>query len=262
MDPDAVPVLETPVSDVPPSTRFTTPPLMTENLAAVSRMSNYCRWIFDMVSPHLGTDLLEAGCGNGNLTRWLLSSPAVQRLVGVDHAPALCDQLRERLKTSPKNWTVLNFDLQDERLLELSNEPFDAIVCLNVLEHIDRDVELLERFHRLLKPGGRLILLVPAFPWLYGSIDREVHHLRRYRRKDLVKKIIAADLSVHQMRYFNLGGIPAWIWHGKILQLKIHREGDMRFWDRLVPCLQRFEKTIPVPAGLSLFAVAVKPAES
>lgn len=232
---------------------------MNDNLDAIRSMTNYCQWINDLVSPFVGNRLLEAGCGNGNLTEWILSRNQIMKYVGIDHSPELCSELRAQLSSRRElDWTVKTMDLQSEELLALGAESFDTIVCLNVLEHIPNDGDLLKTFRTLLSPGGKLVLLVPAFQSLYGTIDAAVHHVRRYAKKDLKKKLEDAGFKIVTVNFFNVLGIFAWLWHGKILRLKVHNKTEMVSWDKVVPLLKAIENTIPIPFGLSLFCVAEK----
>lgn len=234
---------------------------MAENLKAVGSMLRYRKWIFETIAPYLGKEILEAGCGNGNLSSMILTKPDILRFTGVDHDALLCDQLRHSLMNLSSEWSVIHSALESPEFAQLEEKPYDTIVCLNVLEHIQDDVAMLKTFNRLLKPGGRLILLVPAFQWLYGTIDAAIHHYRRYGQKDIAHKLKAANLATLVNRPFNLFGIPAWIWHGKILKLSVHHHGEMRSWDKWVPLLSRVENTIRPPIGLSFFVVAEKAAQ-
>src|SRR5205823_9916344 len=82
------------------------------------------------------------------------------------------------------NVEILNYEVA-ELPSRLSPESFDTAICLNVLEHIAAHESALGVIRDLLIPGGRLLLLVPAHRFLYGSIDREVGHERRYERDSL-----------------------------------------------------------------------------
>ncbi len=227
------------------------------NLEAMERMTRYNGWIFSMIAPHLGPSVLEAGCGTGNITRLLLTHPGLRRYVGVDLSPQFCDHLKASLK-APAGATLQfqPLDLENPDLLKLAPPAFDSIVCLNVLEHIRNDADLLSRFERLLLPKGRLILQVPAFSWLYGTIDEVDGHERRYTRRTLVPLVQAAGFKVLRAHYFNVMGIPAWLWHGKIRKLRTHSQRELSLWDRAVPLLRRLEQWVPLPFGLSLIVIA------
>jgi SAM-dependent methyltransferase len=235
----------------------------TENLSVMSEMGRYNQWIYDTIAPYLGVSILEAGCGNGNLTRFIVNSPNLTRYIGVDLSESFCRRLAEDVRVPPAcHATFHAVDLEDPALEELAFPPLSTIVCSNVLEHLANDVDVLQRFHRMLQTRGRLILQVPAIQQLYGSIDVADQHYRRYSRRGLVQKVQAAEFSIVRVFYFNLLGIPAWIWHGKIRKVKTHPVGDMRAWDKYVPVLRAAESLLPPPLGLSLFAVAEKAAPS
>jgi 2-polyprenyl-3-methyl-5-hydroxy-6-metoxy-1,4-benzoquinol methylase len=222
-------------------------------------MSRYNRWIYETMAPHIGSRLLEAGCGTGNLTSFLIQTPGLKEYVGVDLSPAFCDQLRRDLHP-PKRMKIEfhAMDLQSPALKSLARFPFDSIVCSNVLEHLQDDRAALRTFFEMLAPGGKVILQAPALPMLYGSIDAADQHVRRYSRRDLVSKVEETGFVVKQAAYFNLLGIPAWIWHGKILKHQTHPKEDLRAWDRWVPLIRKLESLITLPVGLSIFVIAEK----
>ena len=95
---------------------------------------------------------------------------------------------------------------------------FDSIICLNVLEHVEQDKQALRTFYQLLCPGGHLCLLVPAFPALFGTLDLNGPHFRRYTWRGL-KTLLTGEgaegeqkerFEIVRMKYFNLFGIPGW----------------------------------------------------
>jgi SAM-dependent methyltransferase len=230
-----------------------------ENLSVMSKMGRYNEWIYHTIAPYLGPAVLEAGCGNGNLTHFILATPNLKRYIGVDLSEDFCRRLQEDVSIPPGCTAIFRaLDLQDPALEQLARPPLTTIVCSNVLEHLADDASTLQRFHRMLERRGKLILQAPALQWLYGSIDEVNQHYRRYSRRDLAEKIQEADFSIVRMFYFNLLGIPAWIWHGRIRKLKTHPVDDMRAWDKWVPLLRAAESLIPPPLGLSLFAVGEK----
>lgn len=154
-----------------------------DNLDAMATMGRYNRWIYDTIVPYLGRRVLEAGCGNGNITCWILRTAGLQRYVGVDLSESFCQQLRTTFPSAHGLSCAFHaMDLQNPGLMRLASPPFDSIVCLNVLEHVENDRQLLRRFHDMLEPGGRVVLQVPAFQALYGTIDAIDQHFRRYAR--------------------------------------------------------------------------------
>ena len=90
----------------------------------------------------------------------------------------------------------------------VAGQQFDTVICLNVLEHVDDDRSALAAIRRLLAPAGRLVLLVPALPALYGTIDRALGHHRRYTRTGLAGLLQATGYTLTHIEYFNLAGVP------------------------------------------------------
>jgi hypothetical protein len=128
-----------------------------------------------------------------------------------------------------------------------------------VLEHVLDDVGSLSTIRTLLGEGGRLILLVPALPALYGTLDEALGHHRRYTRAGLAEKFAAAGLELRHIEYFNLAGAPGWWFTGRVLRRRVIPSGSFRLFDALVP-LFRLERLIPWRVGQSLIAIGERPA--
>ena len=135
--------------------------------ALLSEAKNYNRWIFQLIQPFLGQCILDIGCSIGNITEYCLDRQCV---VGLDCDREAIEQIRTRFVNYP-NFSAYDTDFPKSDLSFLRTSAFDTIICLNVLEHIADDVHALETMRTLLIEGGRLILLVPALRWLYGSMD-------------------------------------------------------------------------------------------
>jgi SAM-dependent methyltransferase len=167
---------------------------------------NYHGWILGLLMPHLEGRLLEVGFGYGQYTRKM--AEFVDELVAVDLDPE-CLGIGHSL---PNHVKLVVADASDKGFPEFAGRrSFDRAVCLNVLEHIEDDVGALRSLHECLKPGGRLLLLVPAHPSLYGPMDRMAGHHRRYTRRMLQGRIEAAGLAPAKVRYINpLGGLGWW----------------------------------------------------
>ena len=131
-----------------------------------------------LVLPELGQRVVEVGCGIGNFTGKLLDREAVFAL---DVDPACVERLRERYGEQT-NLRVFVGEPDGPRFAELARERADSCVCLNVLEHIEHDGAALMGMASVLVPGSAIVLLVPAFAALYGPIDRNLEHYRRYSR--------------------------------------------------------------------------------
>ncbi len=135
----------------------------------------------------------------------------------------------------------------------------DTVVLVNVLEHVADVATFLAAIHRVLVERGVLLLLVPALPSLYGSLDRAFGHHRRYTRPELARALGEAGFTVERLRFLNLPGVIGWFVAGRILRQRTLRARDVRLYDRcVIPWLSRMEARLSPPFGQSLVAVARK----
>ncbi len=223
-------------------------------LSIMERAPSYHRWIYERIAPFFGENVLEAGCGGGNLTRFLLSHSNL----GISDMNEEYLQIAEKkFRGHPNLREVFLWDIRQKPPENLST-PFDTIVCSNVLEHIDEDEEVLKNFYHFLPYGGRLILLVPALKGLYNRLDHELGHIRRYSRKELAQKISNCGFKILSLTYFNFFGILGWFINGTVLRRSILPEGQVRTFDRMIPVFIFMEKIIPIWIGQSLIAVGRK----
>jgi SAM-dependent methyltransferase len=209
--------------------------------------------MFDRLARWVGSRVLEVGSGIGNLSQFFADR---ERVVLTDTDPGYRAALERRFGDRP-GVTVTELSLPDLPD-ELLAERFDTIVCLNVLEHIQDDVASLDAMHQLLVPGGRLVLLVPALPALYGSLDRTLGHFRRYTPKLLRARYAAANVEMMHLEWFNMAGIPGWWFTGRVLKRTVLPTGPIALYDKLVP-LFRLERLLPFRIGQSLIAIGVRP---
>ena len=209
----------------------------------------YNRWMFERLHRWIGRSVLEIGSGIGNLSAFLVDR---ERLVLTDTREEYLGRLRRRFADRP-NVSVARLYLPDDDRA-VAGQRFDTVICLNVLEHVDDDISALHAIRRLLGPGGRLVLLVPALQALYGTIDRALGHHRRYNRGGLADLLRATGFKLAHIEYFNLAGIPGWWWAGRVLRRNTIPGGSLKLYDALVP-LFRLERFIPWRVGQSLIAI-------
>jgi SAM-dependent methyltransferase len=139
----------------------------------------------------------------------------------------------------------------------------ETVIAVNVLEHVENDAEFLRAAHLTLTPGGSLLLLVPAVPKIYGSLDKAFDHFRRYTRSGLERSLLAAGFEIERLHYLNLVGVAAWFTAGRILNRTTLGRSQVRFYDRwVIPWLRRIDSLFRPPVGQSLLAIARKPRAS
>lgn len=226
-------------------------------LVAMRKARGLNRWLLRQIEPWIGSRVLEAGCGIGNLTELLLDS---DRLVATDNESFYVEMIARRFGHL-ENVETVEMDLTRSADYDrIEPERLDTIVCLNVLEHIAADEEVLRQFFRVLQPGGHAIILVPQHPWLYTPTDRALGHERRYEESELRRKLEAAGFEVVHQQGFNRFGTVGWYVSGKILGRDRLSPGQMRLFDLLLPVAKVIER-IPGWPALSTIAVGRKPGE-
>jgi SAM-dependent methyltransferase len=210
---------------------------------------NYLHWIADRVRPHLGQSVLEVGAGTGSITE--LYAPGRQ-VLAIDRSPWCIDEMEKRFAA------VDNVEVRKVDALALVDEGrrFDSVVMLNVLEHIEDDVEMLRMLGTLLETDGRIIIYVPALNGLYGKWDRKVGHYRRYAPWRLRAVLDEAGMAPVEIGYMNALSIPAWIAFANT-DVEKSNAASMSVWDKTgIAWGRRIESVIPVPFGLNVFCAA------
>jgi SAM-dependent methyltransferase len=226
-----------------------------QTLEAVEAMDNFNLWMYERFAPFVGRRVLEVGSGIGNLTQFYVDRELV---VATDVEDAHLTALKQKFGRLP-HVHCLKADFMDDLVPLLGEFRFDTAVSSNVLEHIRDDRKALENMYRVLVPGGHVIALVPAFMWLYGSLDEHLLHHRRYSRPELVEKVCAAGFSLVNVSWMNMFGIPGWFLNARIRKLALLPANQLRVFDSLVPFFRAIEQLTGPPVGQSLIVVGRKP---
>ena len=227
-----------------------------EDQERMSQAKNYFAWQGRLVTCELGKRVVEVGCGLGNFTGLLLDREAV---IAMDVETDCVERLRQRYPNQPNlHALVCNADSSDFNAVAAYRP--DSCVCLNVLEHIEDDGAMLCRMSAVLTPGGVIVLMVPAFPSLYGLIDRNLGHYRRYRKDSIRKLAEACGLRIRKAHYMNFIGFFGWWANSHIFHREAQSAQQIEVFDRwVVPIQARLESLWPPPFGQSLLAVLVRP---
>src|SRR5262249_7751559 len=146
--------------------------------------------------------------------------------------------------------------VEDTDWAALIAERLDSVLLSNVLEHIEDDAAAVRRFRSVLPESGRLVLLVPALPQLYGSLDEAVGHFRRYPPATIRRVVEENGFAVESIEWMNMLGIAGWFLNAKLLRRRVLPMVQLRLYDRLAPTLAKLEEWLQVPIGLSLLVVA------
>jgi SAM-dependent methyltransferase len=213
---------------------------------------NYRAWLVSLAEPFLGDDPIEIGSGLGDYAQeW--SRPG-RRLTATEADPRRLADLRARFRDTP-GVVVEELAVPIDRTADHS-----AVVAMNVLEHIPDDVAALRAFAGLVRPGGAVVLAVPAFPLLMSRFDLRIGHQRRYRLTGLRRSLRAAGLQVERLHHLNVVGWFAWLLVVRLLGRQPSEGLLLSVFDRgVLPVQRRLEQRFPPPFGQSLFAVARVP---
>jgi SAM-dependent methyltransferase len=239
----------TPVSETPFD------PTGAATLEVMQAAPNYNVWQYDRIAPYLGRRICEVGAGIGNIST-LLRQSAAELLVLTDTDPYYRAALHAKLGAVP-GVVIDELTLPDPHArTRFARYSLDTVVALNVIEHIADDVAALRSIAEMLQPRGRAVILVPAMRFLYGSLDAELGHQRRYTRESLAQALYRAGLRVEKTFYFNLIGTVGWLVNSRLRRIPRLPVGQVSLFDRLVPMV-RVEDYLPLPLGLSVIGVGV-----
>jgi 2-polyprenyl-3-methyl-5-hydroxy-6-metoxy-1,4-benzoquinol methylase len=227
-----------------------------ESLWGLAAAQRLCGWMFDQFETPVGGRVAEIGAGIGTFSERLLAHGAAELLL-IEPEQASAAELDRRYADDPRV-TIARERLPESSALAAKAGTIDLILCQNVLEHIGQDSAAVEAMAAGLRPGGVLSLLVPAHPQLYGRLDAEYGHFRRYTRARLRSLMTDAGLEVRSLYSFNLLGVAGWWLAGR--QSSGHVAGArLALYDLAVPLWRRAEETLKPRVGLSLVVHARKP---
>ncbi len=156
--------------------------------------------VLDLLKKFVKRDapLLDAGCGTGLLTKTV---DRKYKVTAIDFSKKSLALTRKRKPKAKILWANL------EKTLPFPKNSFSGITLLDVLEHVD-DIKSLPNLVRVMKPGGVMIITVPAYPWLFSYWDVLHQHKRRYTRTQLVQLLEKYGLIVEHSSYFNTVFFP------------------------------------------------------
>jgi len=224
-----------------------------ETLRRMSALVRYGLWVIERIRPWVGKRVLEVGSGIGNNSRHFLDSEALFLTDVSDEYLAI---LRERFG-GHDTVTVDRFNLEESGA-HLRGKGIDTVVALNVLEHIRDDAHALGELSSILAPGGHIILQLPAHPLLYGTLDRNLGHYRRYTVGDIRARFSESGITPVRFFHMNMPGALGWFVYSRVLKHTLLPKGPLSIFNRLTPLIMAVEQAMNAPFGLSIIAVGRK----
>ncbi|MGD0497193.1 MAG: glycosyltransferase [Bryobacteraceae bacterium] len=217
----------------------------------------YLSWLAAEIRPYVGDEALELGAGIGNISGRLIAKRALY--VAAEKDPLHLHALRNRFLRTP-NVVVRRVDPEAPEDLAGLEGRFDTVLCLNILEYLDDPGRALGSIRATLRPGGRVVALVPQGPVLFGALDRSMGHKRRYTAAEARRLLQSQGFTVESVAGFNKAGAPPWWAYSKALSSKHISKLVLKVFDKTVWLWRRLDRVLPWPS-LSLILVARKPAE-
>ena len=230
------------------------PPYDRGHLYNLTGTPSYLGWLGKTIRPFLGDTVLELGSGIGNLSGRLMAKRL--RYVATENDPLYLHALLNRFLRTP-SVEVKRVDPATLDGLDPLKGQIETVLLVNILEYLDRPEKTLLKLQETLKPNGRVVVLSPANPSLFGSLDRSVGHLRRYSEKDLRGLLDQNGYQVEQCFTMNKPGAFAWWINSKLLSNDRISRFTLKAFDLTVWFWQRVDRFLPW-GGLSIVAVARK----
>lgn len=229
-----------------------------ETLSVLANADKLNMWFYNTITPFCTGKILEIGSGIGNISHFFIQNKNDITLSDLrpNYITSLVQRFPEFKKTNFYLMDLVDVDFDIKHNDKFNS--FDTIFALNVIEHIFDDQQAIKNCYKLLKKGGQLIILVPAYNFLYNRFDKELEHHRRYNQKTLNALFTNAGFSLIHSQYFNAMGIFGWFISGAVLNNKILPKGQVKIYNKLVPFFRIIDKILFRKIGLSVMAVGKK----
>lgn len=225
------------------------------DLEILADAPRYQAWIVEQFLPYLRGHAVEYGAGHGSIS--ILLAPRVERLDLVEPSAPLIAPLQKRL--AGFSHVGVTRAMLEEHAAQVPDASLDCVVLVNVLEHVEDDTAALAQLARMLKPGGHLLLYVPALSWLMSDLDRMHGHFRRYERAELHDKVTRTGLSVLRQAFMDFPGVLPWWLINVVARRTSFSPGMIKVYDRFVtPVARQLESLISPPLGKNLVLIARK----
>lgn len=223
-----------------------------KDLESMSFAQNYHNWIYENIETELGNKIAEIGSGVGNFTEFLLRNGHAR----IDaYEPCTKMHLNNKFSKNPRvNCINSNFELVSKSC----DYKYDSVIFINVLEHIQQDLDAIKNAYNITRPGGKLIIFVPALQFLYSKFDRSIGHYRRYQKSELTKLVQNASFKIMSCEYFDSIGIVPWFVFMKVMRQGLSSRNTFTYDTFVVPWLKILEKKISPPLGKNLLLIAYK----
>ena len=224
-----------------------------DELPTFAEAIRWKRYFRSKLRPWLTGDVLEVGAGQGGTTQ-LLYDGSQSSWTCLEPDAALAEQI-SAIESWPSSAGAPRVVVGTVSDAASELQRFDTIIYIDVLEHIEHDAEELEEAAKLLKPDGTLIVLSPAWPFLFSDFDRAVGHFRRYTRKSLTS-VTPASVKLERLFFLDSLGTVLSLGNRLLLSRSQPKRSQVQFWDRFViPISRCLDACIGYSFGRSIIAI-------
>ena len=223
-----------------------------DELEIFSHAHNWKRYFKREIEPYLGNSVLEVGAGIGTTTK-ILCDGAQKQWICLEPDPQLIKEIDRQIKDGqlPACCTSRIGVTQDLT----PNNKFDTILYIDVLEHIENDLAELHTAAKLLKDGGHLIVLSPAYNFLYSPFDHSIGHFRRYD-KEMMKFLTPNNCRVFKIFYLDAVGLFISLANKLLLRQSLPTQKQIIIWDKtIIPVSRLLDRLLLFKAGRSIVAI-------
>lgn len=226
-----------------------------KDLESMANARNYYNWIVEEYEEYIQGKVVEVGAGSGTFSKHLLGQ-FPKELHAIEPSEEMYPILQAFGEKHTNVTTHNGFLVDHEKTI---GKNVNTFFYINVMEHVENDIEEMKLVYSMLKKGGHICIYVPALQWLHGCFDEQVGHYRRYSKKELENKLEQAGFEVTRINYSDIVGIIPWFISFKVLRKKVLTGSSVNVYDKfIIPQIKILESFIKPPIGKNLWAVGVK----
>jgi phospholipid N-methyltransferase len=223
-----------------------------EELDVFEGAYNWKAYWLKKIEPFIGSRILEVGAGIGATTA-ALKHHSYDEWLCIEPDKNLCKKIKDKQSALKINKDV---EVKSCTTSELEGQrSFDTILYIDVLEHIEKDIQELEVASGLLNRDGKIIILAPAHNFLYSPFDRKIGHYRRYNKASL-SQLVPKKMKIQNIQYMDSIGLFASLANKLILKKSDPSKAQVAFWDKIiVPISKIVDPVLLNSVGKSILAV-------
>jgi ubiquinone/menaquinone biosynthesis C-methylase UbiE len=227
-----------------------------DELVLFQHALHWKKYFSQQIKPYIKGNVLEVGAGI-SATTLLLNDGSAKQWLMLEPDEEMATTLKKKLEAKELS---SNCQVQTGTIDQLrTSAKFDTIIYIDVLEHIEADTEEIKKAAALLNPSGHIIVLSPAFQFLYSPFDKAIGHHRRYNKK-MFRKITPVELQPVNSIYYDSVGYFAALMNKLLLRKKYPTQKQVLFWDNwMVPVSKITDKLFFHSFGKSIIGVWKKP---